>query len=377
MAPRAPSADGEDDHIRRRQHAAIRMDDDAAVCLRKARNRVPQQQLHALLPHMRVEEADHIRVKLSQKLRLLFDNRHAQPQQAQIFRQLDADEASADNYGRAAAGGDGLRADAERILHRAQRIDAGAVDAGQPRHNRPRARREDELVVALGVARAAVERADGDRLCRAVDGGRLLPQPHVDAETGIEALRRLQRQLRFVADGAADVIGQPAVGVGHIPRPLEHDDLRPLVQTAQPRRGRRAARHAADDDDLHLPYHPSPIIGNPADIRHVCIPHPLQQRRSASAAAAAATVDVQRRAPVRQFARRGGGQQLQRQIPAAADVAGSVFLPRADVQQNRIRRAGAGFDAGVDLRLGLRQQTEQRHTTAPQASSAASTSFGL
>ena len=72
------------------------MDDDAAVCLRKARNRVPQQQLHALLAHMRVEEADHIRVKLSQKLRLLFDNRHAQPQQAQIFRQLDADEAAAD-----------------------------------------------------------------------------------------------------------------------------------------------------------------------------------------------------------------------------------------------------------------------------------------
>lgn len=182
MAPRAPSVrpacaasvlsgatpDGEDDHIRRRQHAAVRVDDDTAVCLRKARNRAPQQQLHALLPHMRVEEADHIRVKLSQKLRLLFNNRHAQPQQTQIFRQLDADEASADDYGRAAAGGDGLRADAKRILHRAQRIDAGAVDAGQPRHNRPRARREDELVVALGVARAAVERADGDRLCRAV-----------------------------------------------------------------------------------------------------------------------------------------------------------------------------------------------------------------
>lgn len=72
-------ADGEHDHIRRRQHAAVRMDDDAAVCLRKARNRAPQQQFHALLPHMRVEEADHIRVKLSQKLRLLFDNRHAQP----------------------------------------------------------------------------------------------------------------------------------------------------------------------------------------------------------------------------------------------------------------------------------------------------------
>ena len=67
-----------------------------------------------------------------------------------------------------------------------------------------------------------------------------------------EELLARDEQARFLLDHARDVIRQTAVRVRHVRAALHHDDLGFFVQPAQPRRARRAARHSANDDDLHV-----------------------------------------------------------------------------------------------------------------------------
>jgi len=85
-----------------------------------------------------------------------------------------------------------------------------------------------------------------------IDGRHLLPHPRVNAETVPKTLRGLQRQLVPIHDHAAHIVGQAAVGVGHIAAALDHDDLRVFIQTADAGRSGRTARHTAYDHNFHL-----------------------------------------------------------------------------------------------------------------------------
>ena len=84
-----------------------------------------------------------------------------------------------------------------------------------------------------------------------MDGQDLVADPDINAEALEKALRGLQSKAAFLADDAADVIGQAAVGIGHETAALQDENLRRLVQTAEPRRGRGASRYAADDQNFH------------------------------------------------------------------------------------------------------------------------------
>ena len=75
--------------------------------------------------------------------------------------------------------------------------------------------------------------------------------PHVQVEPRLQALGGLQQQVAAVRDGAADVVGQAAVGERHVAAALEDDDLVGLVEPAQAGGSRCAAGHSADDDGLH------------------------------------------------------------------------------------------------------------------------------
>ena len=71
----------------------------------------------------------------------------------------------------------------------------------------------------------------------------------VEAEPVEESLGRLQQEVVLVLDHAPHEVGEAAVGVGHVPRALEHDDRRLLVQAAEPGGGGHPTRHPAHDHD--------------------------------------------------------------------------------------------------------------------------------
>ena len=138
------------------------------------------------------------------------------------------------------------------VLHGAEGEQPVDAHAGQRRLGGPGAGGEDQLVVGLCKDLARSQVFHVHRLGVRVDGRHLVADPHVHPEAPPEALRRLERQLRPVGDDAADVVGQAAVGIGYIPGPLKHHDLRRLVQPPEPGRRRGPAGHAAHDHNFHL-----------------------------------------------------------------------------------------------------------------------------
>ena len=199
-----------------------------------------------------MEEGGHVRVQGIQQLLRPLDHRHVQSQLPQVLHQLDADEAAAGQYRRLRVVLLDKFPDHQGVLHSAEGEQPVDPHAGQRRLGGLGAGGQDQLVVVLrkGFTRSQVFHVH--RLFRRMDGRHLVADPHLHPEAPPEALRRLEGQLRPVGDDAADVIGQAAVGVGHIAGPLEHHDLRGLIQPAEPGRGSGASGHAAHDHDLHF-----------------------------------------------------------------------------------------------------------------------------
>ena len=86
-------------------------------------------------------------------------------------------------------------------------------------------------------------------LAVAVDGRDLGAHTHLDAEAALEQLWLGDEQLVAIGDLAADVVGQAAVGEGHIRVALEDDDPGVLVHAAGAGGSGGAAGNTADDED--------------------------------------------------------------------------------------------------------------------------------
>ena len=197
------------------------------------------------------------------------DQRHVEAAVDQVLGRLEADEAAADDHrarlrphrleARVAvhAGQEGRAAfdpfaDRARVGHGAHLEDAGQVDAGQRRADRRRAGRRAPACRRTRWSPRRWRRRAARRSCSPARSS-IASQPVRTSTANMfaEGAGVGHQQARFLLDHAADVVRQAAVGVRHIRPALDHQDLRALVQPAQPRRTRRAAGDATDDDDFH------------------------------------------------------------------------------------------------------------------------------
>ncbi len=143
-------------------------------------------------------------------------------------------------------------ADRLDVRHGPHPKDARQIDAGQGRADRRCAGGEDELVVGLG-GHLAGRRHCADRTVF-FSGEIAIASQRVRtsmANCSRNVCSRRHQQARLAGDHAADMVGQPAVRVRNVRSAFHHEDFRIFIQPAQARRTRRAAGHAANDDDLH------------------------------------------------------------------------------------------------------------------------------
>ena len=209
----------------------------AAVPLREALHRAAQGQPDAVPPHLAVNKGGHIRIEGRHQLLWPLDDGDFHPQLPQVLRQLQADEPASRQHGGPGAVGADVVLDAEGVLHSAQGKQLLQPHAGQPGLGGLGAGGEEKLVIGLLKFLPRLQVSHADRLPVRMEGGDLVAHPHIHPKAGEEALRRLEGQVRPVLDHPADVVGQAAVGVGDVSRPLKDHDFRCLVQPAQPGRG--------------------------------------------------------------------------------------------------------------------------------------------
>ena len=210
-----------------------------------------QAQGNAVIMELLVEILHHVVVKGGHDLAQSFHDGDVFPGLLQILSALHADEAAAYHhhvlYTRVQTG-----FDAHHVLDVADGEHVVTVDAlDGAGHDGRRAGGQHQLVVALGEGFSCLGVAHGDSLGGAVNGNDLPVYLHVDVVPSLEGTGRHHHQVVGRGHHAAQIIGQRAVGVGHVPSPLEHADLRRLVQSAHPGRHRGAAGHTAHYYQLH------------------------------------------------------------------------------------------------------------------------------
>ena len=247
-----PDADGQEHHVEGLGRAVPQPADQAILPPLHCLERGAQLQVHALLPHVPVEDAGHLIVQGGQDLICHLGQGHPDAAVDQVLRHLHADEAAAHHQGPLGPLEGHIVVDPVAVLHVPQGEHLGQVRPGEGRAYGGCAGGYQQLVIGLVVLLAGGLAPHRDHLPRPVDLEHLGLHPHIHTEPCLHGGGGLEQQALPVGDGPADVRGQSAVGEGDVPAPLEEDDLRPLVQTAEPRRSAGAARHAADDDDLHV-----------------------------------------------------------------------------------------------------------------------------
>ena len=262
-------AERDDHHVGRMNLARLRFDLERVVGrLAEFLDAVAERELDAVHLQMAADEPGVFRIERGHHLVEHLHDRDVEPEMAKVLGGLQPDETSADhdrllgrthhlNAGIGVHAGQVGRtlfdpfADRPRVGHGPDLEDAGKVDAGKRRANRLGPGRKHQLVVALGRHFAGQRVAQIDGLGLGVDRHGLAVRARVDVELLMESALAGDQQARLVLDDAADVIGQAAVGVGHVGAALDHEDLGGLVQPAQSCRAGRASGDASDDDDFH------------------------------------------------------------------------------------------------------------------------------
>lgn len=161
---------------------------------------------------MTVDMGGYRKIDRSHHLRCHFDNGNLCAGMAEIFRHFQSDESSAHHDGAFHVVRVDKGLDAVGVFYVSEREDSFNADARKRRADGCRAGRKQKLVVALCVF-FSVFVSDGHRFCLGVDAYDLVFHPYVDVETAGKRFGSLYEQIVAVGDCAADIVGQPAVGV--------------------------------------------------------------------------------------------------------------------------------------------------------------------
>ena len=209
-----------------------------------------EQQRHAFARQFLSDGCRHLLVERRQHLVLQLDHCSCDTLAHEVFDQFQADEAGPDDHGLFhALVHAGL--DAVHVLQVPQGEDAGQLDASERGPQWCRTWGEDQLVVGFLVLPSRSEVTDTNLLSRPVDGFNRSPHSHVQVEACPQAIRRDDQQLVSLGDLAAEIVGQTAVGEGHVRPTLEQDDVGVFRQATGTGCCRCAASHAADDEQFH------------------------------------------------------------------------------------------------------------------------------
>ena len=238
-------ADGHDDCFGGYFAAALQQDFRFRDCL----DAVLQDQLHAMIQQFLVEHLDQIEIIRRQNLVRRFDDGHIEPGFPQALRCFAADETAAgdDDAPDFPAAQPGVQ-----FHHIGYGVEGEHVGTVQPAdgagQDRRTARCQNQFFIRflVGFPRAEVPYRNGPAL--PVDGGHFLLRAGVDVVLLPEPFGIHEYQAAAFGHEPVQVVGQAAVGKGHIGPFFEQDDMRRLVQTAQAGGRGRSARDAADDD---------------------------------------------------------------------------------------------------------------------------------
>ena len=183
-----PHADGENDHVRLK-FAVRELYAELAALFLDGRHAVVQNEIQALASRVLMHLACHIVVQRGDEMIAQLDNRCFHAGFLEVFGHLHADVAAADDDGTVREFLLDIFADLLRVGDVAQGEDALVVHAGQRRHDRGRAGRENQLVIALFIL--ALGCVDRHGLFRRMDRRDLTVHAHVHVEAALEALGSL------------------------------------------------------------------------------------------------------------------------------------------------------------------------------------------
>ncbi len=79
-----------------------------------------------------------------------------------------------------------------------------------------------------------------------IDPHHLGVDPNVEAESFEQSLGSLEEQIVLVLDHPANEVRKTAVGIGHVARALDNDDLRLLVEPTKAGSRRHPTRYTSD-----------------------------------------------------------------------------------------------------------------------------------
>ena len=155
---------------------------------------------------------------------LQLDHRGGDAPADEILYQLQADKAGSNNNHLANSPVEFLL-DAVHVLQISQGEDTRQVDAGKRRADWRRPGSKDQLVVAFLVFLPRGKIADPDLLGCAIDGLDGGTHADIQLEASPEPLRLHDKQFFSIGNLGADVIGQAAVGEGHIRPAFEQNNV--------------------------------------------------------------------------------------------------------------------------------------------------------
>ena len=241
------NADGQDDHIRRNGGAVLKLNgirSEAGAFL--AHVQAHTGGADAVVYHM-----GHIQIHGRHHVGGGLHHGDLQSPFRQIFRHFQTDEACADDGGSLGLGGFNMVIDGVGVRNVAQGKDVVFLHTRELGPDGGSAGGEDQLIIAFGVGFTGGVVPDGNGFRGGIHGQNLVVHPHIHIEAGMKGFGRLKLQLGTVGDGAADVVGQAAVGKGNEPAFLQQDNLGVFVITAQPGGSTSAAGDTADNQNFH------------------------------------------------------------------------------------------------------------------------------
>lgn len=236
-----------------------------------------QSEVYPMGPHILMDHTRHLVVQRGQHLVRQLNGRDVHSGVDQILHHLHADEAAAHHQGPGWLGLGQISLDGVAVRHVPQREYIGQNGTREVRAHGRRTGREHQFVVAFLIGLSAGELEDRHNLAGPIDGRHFALYAHFYVEPLLHGFRRLQEQLIPFLDGAADVIGQPAVCKRDVFSPFKQEDLRLFIQASQtgggagaaatppmittfiilflPNWGHRAAQtpHPASSEDIHRP----------------------------------------------------------------------------------------------------------------------------